>query len=141
MSASRTTLLNLQSLIQNAPASDRGNGTLEIIAAQVNAALALDTPGERVVPEVIDPEDMADQLRERSENIDNALDAAFERGADAYSSDGDRDAEAAHIDHPKLRKAFCEGWDEAEEWDDNDSFTCSMDPSMRDTHGVPGRDM
>lgn len=87
-------------------------------------------------------EDMADELRERSENIGNALDAAFDRGADAYIRGGDRDDEAArYFDHPKLQAAFCEGWDEAAEWDDDDSFTCSMDRSMRDTHGVPGRDL
>lgn len=89
-----------------------------------------------------DGEDMEDQLRVRSETIGAARDAAFERGADCYSAGGDRDAEAArYFDHPKLRQDFCDGWDEASEWDDDDSFTCSMDPSMRDTHGVPGRDL
>jgi hypothetical protein len=90
------------------------------------------------VVELADPEDMADQLSERSENISNALDAAFERGQDAYDRFGDRDAIAAHyFDHVKLRAAFCDGWEDAASYDDDDSYCCSQDRSMRDTHGSP----
>lgn len=61
----------------------------------------------------IDPRDMEDDLRERSENISNARDAAYERGQDAYEADGDRDSLAAqYFDHPKLRADFCDGWND-----------------------------
>lgn len=62
----------------------------------------------------IDPADMEDQLRERSENIDVALDAAYEKGHEEASLEQDRDACAAFwFEQPKLRVAFCDGWDNA----------------------------
>jgi hypothetical protein len=64
--------------------------------------------------EAADPADMEDELRERSENISAALDAAFERGQDCYTPEGDLEATArAYYDHPKLRQAFGDGWSDA----------------------------
>jgi hypothetical protein len=68
-----------------------------------------------------DPEDMDDQLRERSENISAARDHAYDLGMDAYTpdtSDGVRDALAAkYFTHPKLQSDFCDGWDAAKQDD------------------------
>jgi hypothetical protein len=62
----------------------------------------------------VDPADMEDELRERSENIANAREAAFERGMDYYAPEqntNDRDEAAArYYVHPKLRADFCDGW-------------------------------
>ena len=98
---------------------------------------------EREPFEPIDPADNEDELRLRSESISEARDAAFDRGADAYSADGDAEAESLrHFpDHPTLQRDFMLGWEEAASWDDDDSFCCSQDSSMRDTHGLPGRDL
>lgn len=93
-------------------------------------------------PELFDAGENALALEERSEQIDATLDAAFERGQDAYCSGDDVDTEAArYFEHPRLQEAFREGWEDSASNDDDDSFCCSMDPSMRDTHGVPGRDL
>ena len=66
--------------------------------------------------DLFDAEDNADQLRERSENIGNALDAAYERGTDYFAEgqdQNDRDEAAArYFDHPKLQAAFCDGWND-----------------------------
>lgn len=56
-------------------------------------------------------QDLDDELAERSAAIGDALDAAFDRGQDDYRPDGNRDAEAALYEHPKLREAFRNGWD------------------------------
>lgn len=59
-------------------------------------------------------EDMEDDLHQRSENISNARDAAYDRGQDLYTPDGDRDLIAAtYYDHPKLQNDFCDGWSDA----------------------------
>lgn len=61
--------------------------------------------------EFYDPEDAADQLRERSEHITESLDVAFELGLDEYDSDGDMDACAARqFNHPRMIEAYCDGW-------------------------------
>lgn len=73
----------------------------------------LDEPRAHLV-ELADPADMEDDLRERSENISLAREDAYERGQDAYTRDGDRDAMAAvYYDHPRLRTDFCDGWEDA----------------------------
>jgi hypothetical protein len=69
----------------------------------------------------IDPRDMEDDLRERSENISNARDAAYERGQECFDMYGPgrtdpraRDVMAAdYYDHAKLRADFCDGWNDA----------------------------
>lgn len=60
----------------------------------------------------IDPADMEDELRERSENIDNAREEAFERGQDDFEPAGNRDEMAArYYTHPKLQRDYKDGWD------------------------------
>lgn len=89
----------------------------------------------------IDPQDMADQLAERSERIGAMRDAAFERGYEDYERDGDVEVGAVLWNHPKLEQDYRDGWSEAQEHEeemDADSYACSLDPSMRDTHGTPG---
>lgn len=92
----------------------------------------------------IDPQDMADQLAERSERIDNALDAAFEQGQeDCFSArqfDGVEEGVVFRSYTGRAATAYREGWAESavemQEEIDDDSYCCSLDPSMRDTHGV-----
>jgi hypothetical protein len=86
-----------------------------------------------------DPADMEDELRERSERIDLVLDAAYERGADAYTKDGDRDAEAERYYghegapmHPKIRAAFYDGWADAM----RDDATLTIDDASRNNSYV-----
>lgn len=74
----------------------------------------LDEPRAHLVEFGASGEDMEDDLRERSENINLAREDAYERGQDAYTADGNRDAMAAqYYDHPKLRTDFCDGWEDA----------------------------
>lgn len=64
-----------------------------------------------------DPADLEDELRERSENIIDARDNAYERGYEMATGPGDeidRDQYAeALFDHPRLQTDFRDGWDTA----------------------------
>ena len=61
--------------------------------------------------------ELEDELRDRSENIAAAREAAFERGQDYYEctqNTDDRDEAAArYYDKAKLQRDFCDGWDAA----------------------------
>lgn len=73
------------------------------------------SPYESGAFDPIDPADMEDELRERSESIDIARDAAFDRGYEEYTPGGDRlaAAQSFYPEHVVLRRDFADGWDDA----------------------------
>lgn len=69
---------------------------------------------EREVPDLVDAQDMADQVRERSEWIADAANYWFEQGWDDFRPEQDIDVVAGRLDsrgHPHLVKAYREGWE------------------------------
>lgn len=76
------------------------------------------TGGEREPPEMLDPQQSAADLEERSGLIADTRDAAFQRGFDDWDPSCNRDEAAASYDDERLAQDFRDGWDEAQrEWD------------------------
>lgn len=64
--------------------------------------------------DLVDPADMEEELRERSEKIGAARDAAYERGYEDADESLDRDACARAIGYPpRLEQDYKDGWDNA----------------------------